>query len=143
MVEADQTPDDADDGYRADGRNVPADEAWEIVAELRRRGWWDAEIGRRVTGPEARSLQMGETQVYVSTLKALRQLLNEPVPARVHNPTGCTYTPNPDYEWDDIVASTPGVPAVSVYPEWRRQRDLDGLRRAVEISMQAHGRAFV
>lgn len=122
----------------ADGKNVPADEAWQIVAELRYRGWWGAEIGRRITGPKARSLQMGDSHVYVSTLKTLRGLLNETVPARVHNPTGRTYTPKPDYEWNDVAPSTPGVPAVSVHSAWRRQRDLDGLRRAVDMSISDH-----
>src|SRR5690606_23524673 len=53
-----------------------------------------AEIGRRIHGPQARSLQVaGGRQVRVGTLRTLRELLVEPVPARVHSPTGKLYHP--------------------------------------------------
>lgn len=77
----------------ADGAKVPGKEAQLIIRELVARGWTKAEIGRRVHGPTAKSLQVRKGSVYVSTLRTLRQLLCEPVPLRYHNPTGGWYQP--------------------------------------------------
>lgn len=87
----------------ADGRKVPGQEARLIIRELVARGWAKAEIGRRVTGnPDAQSLQVMHRhkrggEVTVRTLRTLRELMCEPVPLRIHNPTGKQYQPNPNY----------------------------------------------
>lgn len=98
-----------DDYQLADGAKVPAREAWEIVDELVARGWSKAEIGRRITGPQAASLQMGRRQVTVSTLRTLRELMCEPVPKRMHNPTGSYYIPQTDHTWREVRRRVDGV----------------------------------
>jgi hypothetical protein len=93
------------------GAKVPAREAKRIVRELIARGWTKAEIGRRVHGPQAKSLQTARTPlVFAGTLRTLRRLLTEPVPTRVHNPTGKRYTPQTVHTWRQIEPSTRGVP---------------------------------
>lgn len=77
----------------ADGAKVDGREARQIIRELVKRGWTKADIGRRVHGPQARSLQVRGRQVTAGTLRILRGLLLEPVPFRVHNPTGKLYQP--------------------------------------------------
>jgi transcriptional regulator with XRE-family HTH domain len=97
----------------ADGARVDATEARAIIAELVARGWAKAEIARRVTGPDAYSLQVakkGARTVQAGKLRALRALLIEPVPMRVHGPTGKLYQPKPGYRHRRIPANTPGVP---------------------------------
>lgn len=101
----------------AAGRRVPAAEAWQIVDELIARGWWKAEIGRRVHGPTATSLQLGRLEVTVAHLATLRRLLYEPIPERRHNPTGRTYRPQPKRPPRPVTFTTPGVPI----PEQERQ----------------------
>ena len=63
---------------------VPASAARTVVAELLRRGWWHAEIARRVVAPEASSIQLRPRRqiVTVARMKALTSLLHEtpPVP---------------------------------------------------------------
>lgn len=101
-------PLDVADGARVDGR-----EARRIVAELVKRGWWKAEISRRITGnPNAYALQRTNKskQVTAGTLRALRRLLTEPVPKRVHAPTGKMYDPSTGH-WGAVNPTTPGVPA--------------------------------
>lgn len=94
----------------ADGAKVPAAEAHEIVAELVARGWSKAEIGRRVHGPQAVALQLGDRFVTVRTLVVLRGLLDELVPPRPH---GCHLPPPPPNRTPrDVPPSTPGVPVV-------------------------------
>lgn len=67
----------------ADGAKVPGEEAKAIIAELFARGWTKAEIGRRVHGPHAKSLQAARNgMVFAGTLRTLRELLEEPVPLR-------------------------------------------------------------
>ncbi|HEY7822142.1 MAG TPA: hypothetical protein VIG24_04890 [Acidimicrobiia bacterium] len=95
----------------ADGARVDAREAKAIVAELVARGWAKAEIGRRLTGPQARSLQAVRTEtVTAGNLRALRRLLALAVPQRVHGPTGKLYTPQTDHRWRHIEPNTHGVP---------------------------------
>jgi hypothetical protein len=89
---------------------VDSAEAWLIVDELLARGWWKAEIARRVTGPDALSLQMGDRQVFAGTLRILRGLQLEPVPKRYHSPTGQWLTPKRDHKPRLIDPTTPGVP---------------------------------
>lgn len=75
---------------------VPAAEALAIVDELLARGWWKAELGRRLDGPQAKSLQIAKTgsgMVEASTILKLRPLLEEPVPMRQHARTGKYYIP--------------------------------------------------
>lgn len=99
----------------ADGARVDATEARAIVDELLARGWTKAEIGRRVSGdPNRNQLQAVKpnvSQVTAGTLRALRHLLEEPVPQRLHAPTGKLYTPNTGHQWRHIRPTTPGVPA--------------------------------
>lgn len=96
----------------ADGAKVSAVEAEAIIAELVARGWSKAAIGRRVTSPNARSLQIPGAggQVIAGTLRSLRLLLTEPVPARLHAATGRWYDPQTGHEWRHISPSTVGVP---------------------------------
>jgi hypothetical protein len=97
----------------ADGAKVPAGEAKRIVRELVRRGWTKAEIGRRVSGPQAVALQaVNFRTVLAGTLRTLRALMEEPVPLRVHSPTGKMYQPNPDHRHRRVTPTTPGVPVV-------------------------------
>jgi hypothetical protein len=92
----------------AAGARVDATEAWAIVDELQRRGWTKNAIGRQIAGPKARTLQMSQHLVQVSTLKTLRRLLTEPVPPKGHR-TGPI--PPPPVEFRQIPATTRGVPA--------------------------------
>lgn len=93
----------------ADGIKVDGTEARAIVAELVARGWTKVAIGKRVHGPQARSLQLRGGDVFASTVRTLRQLLEEPVPPR-YSRWGTLITP-PVYEWQHIPPTTPGVPA--------------------------------
>lgn len=94
----------------ADGANVPADEAKEIIAELIARGWTKTAIGQRVHGPQAKSLQVAKrAYVYASTLRTLRQLMTEPVPLRRHS-SGHTYKPT-GRPPRPVVPYTAGVPS--------------------------------
>ena len=93
----------------ADGANVPRRETDLIVAELAARGWTRAAIARHVHGPAAVALQLDGHQVMAGTLRALRQLLERPVPARTSS-RGTTWTPDTGHQWKDIRPTTPGVP---------------------------------
>lgn len=94
----------------ADGAHVEGTEARALVAELVARGWAKAEIGRRVHGPHAKSLQAADSEfVFAGTLRTLRRLQDEPVPERTHW-TGSRYTPKTSHTWRTIPATTRGVP---------------------------------
>lgn len=93
----------------AAGAKVPAGEAWEIVDELRARGWWNAAIARELVGPGAASLQLSRQTVEAGNLARLRELLYEPVPLRLHQPTGRMYQPKPKRPPRDVDFTTPGV----------------------------------
>jgi len=98
-----------DDYQLAGGAKIPAREAWEIVDELVARGWWKAEIGRRISGnPDSKSLQMGRRFVTVSTLRTLRELTCEPVPKRLH-PRGSYYIVQTGHEWQEVRRRVDGV----------------------------------
>lgn len=97
----------------ADGAKVDATEARRIVDELVARGWTKRAIGRRVHGPTASSLQMRGEQVFVSTLKTLRQLMTERVPDRKSRHG--THPVKTNHSWKDIPPSTPGVPGSIEY----------------------------
>lgn len=95
----------------ADGAKVDGTEARALVAELVARGWAKAEIGRRVHGPHAKSLQAAATDlVFAGTLRTLRRLQDEPVPERIHNPTGRRFKPKTAHVWRTIPPTTRGVP---------------------------------
>jgi hypothetical protein len=95
----------------SDGAKVDATEAKAIIEELLARGWWKSEIGRRVHGPHALSLQVALTDlVFAGTLRTLRRLQVEPVPNRFHSPTGRWITPRRDHTPQLIEPTTPGVP---------------------------------
>lgn len=129
----------------ADGAKVSSREAQQIIDELVNRGWTKAEIGRRVTSPEARSLQVARNGlVMAGTLRALRKLPHEPVPPRIHSATGKTYIPDTGHEWQQIRAATHGVPEdfKPGSPEWLRVMRA-GLKQAVEESVRRHGRVSV
>lgn len=93
----------------ADGARVPAGEAWRIVDELQARGWTGAAIARELVGPQAVSLQLSRNTVTVGHLARLRELLYEPVPSRIHAPTGRMYQPKPKRPPRDVEFTTPGV----------------------------------
>lgn len=96
----------------ADGAKVDGREARRIVQELLKRGWWKAEISRRISNnPNAYALQATNKgkKVTAGTLRALRRLLTEPVPKRVHAPTGKLYDPSTGH-WGAVNPTTPGVP---------------------------------
>ena len=82
--------------YTASGiMKVPAAEAVAIIDELLARGWWKALIAQRITGPQAKALQVARTasgMVEASTILKLRVLLDEDVPMRRHS-NGSSYTP--------------------------------------------------
>jgi hypothetical protein len=64
------------------GTREPAGPTWEIVEQLLARGWQKAEIGRRIAGPDAKSLQLGRGYVTRENARIIRSLLDEPVPPR-------------------------------------------------------------
>lgn len=93
----------------ADGHLVDGREARLIVRELVARGWSKAEIGRRVTGAHVASLQAAKyRQVQVKTLRALRELLVEPVPLRKHW-RGGHFHPKPGRPWKRVERLVEGV----------------------------------
>ena len=126
----------------ADGAKVPRAEADQIVDELQARGWWKAEIGRRVHGEQAVSLQIGRgREVMAGTIRTLRVLLDEPVPLKVHTPTGKLYRPKTDHKPRQVPTVTPGVPDdwTPRSDPWLKEMRL-GLKKAVEVSYTRHGR---
>lgn len=83
----------------ADGAKVDATEAKLIVKELVARGWTRTAIASRIAGEPRASLQAvtkATAQVQAKTLRVLRELMCEPVPMRVHSPTGKLYQPKPN-----------------------------------------------
>lgn len=70
------TPADA-----ADGAKVPAERTWEHIGTLLGRGWTKAAIARGIgqTGP---GLQLSRSEVSARNARAVRALLDEPVPPR-------------------------------------------------------------
>ena len=127
----------------ANGAKVDATEAWQIIDELVERGWSKAEIGRRLHGPSAVSLQLSESQIFAGNLRALRRLQYEPTPERVHNPTGQTYQPNPDRRHKYIAPSTPGVPDEALPRAHWLAVMRRGLREALKASTEDHGKVYV
>ena len=96
----------------ADGAKVPADEARLIIDELVARGWTKTAIARQVHHPDAVALQVAlphRPQVTAGHLATLRELLYEPVPARIASRTGRLYQPKPKRPSRDIEFTTPGV----------------------------------
>lgn len=69
-------------GQAPGGTREPAGPTWEIVAVLLERGWQKAEIGRRLSGPQAKALQLGREVVTREHARIIRSLLDEPVPPR-------------------------------------------------------------
>lgn len=68
----------------AGGSREPAGPTWDAISELLRRGWTKRAIARAVTGnPDANGLQVGEDLVERATARAVRALLDQPVPPRV------------------------------------------------------------
>lgn len=124
----------------ADGAKVPAGEAWEIVDELLARGWWKAAIGRELAGPQALSLQLSKDTVNVANLARLRELLYEPVPDRVHSPTGRRYQPKPSRPPRDIAFTTPGVP---VPASARISEQVEGVGMAGKLTCAICGRPYL
>lgn len=125
----------------ADGARVPKGEAVAIIEELEARGWSKAQIAKRLH-PDARSLQIGKgLTIQAGKLRALRQLLLEPVPLRFHGPSGRMYDPSTDHVWRRIPESTHGVPSEwhPGSPVWLHEMRR-GLKRAVEESIERHGR---
>lgn len=92
----------------AGGIRVPGDEAKAIIVELVARGWTKADIGRRVTNPTAKSLQIDAPMVTVAKLQILRRLLEEPVPLR-RGSRGNLY-PAKGRPPRAVARTTPGMP---------------------------------
>lgn len=94
----------------ADGAKVPRDEFDALLAELLARGWSKRQIGKRVTGPQALSLQAGRGElVFAGTIRILRRLTFEPVPLRLHGPSGRMVKPR-GRAARMVDPVTPGVP---------------------------------
>lgn len=89
----------------ADCARVDAQEAWLIVDELVARGWTRTAIARRVHGPQAKTLQLGRTQVEYGHLKSLRSLLDDPVPPRSYGRHG-PRTVGTDHRWRTLAELT-------------------------------------
>lgn len=66
----------------ADGSKQPAGLTLDHVAELVRRGWTRAAIGRHVHGPDANALQLGDEFVTAGHARIIAGLLDLPVPER-------------------------------------------------------------
>lgn len=66
----------------ADGAKVPAGPVLADVAELVRRGWSKAAIARAIGDGNAVSLQLGKDLVMARNARAIRALLDAPVPPR-------------------------------------------------------------
>ena len=129
----------------ADGAKVDKTEAEAIVAELVARGWTKVDIGRRIGAEHYHSLQIGKgPQIQAGTLRALRPLLDEDVPTRVHSPTGRRYRPDTRHTWRTIRPSTPGVPEDWTVgsPRWLNVMRA-GLREAVELARERDRKALV
>jgi len=121
----------------ADGAKIHAGEALQIVGELQLRGWTKAEIGRRVHTPNAVALQIGSNQIMAGTLRALRPLLYEPVPPRVHSPTGQTYNPATHREHQTVEFATPGVPPTPELLQAKREHWLQEMRTGLAEALEA------
>lgn len=110
----------------ADGAKVDGTEARAIVEELLARGWTKRSIGRQVHGPNANSLQLRGGDVFVSTVKTLRRLLDEPVPPRKSRHG--THPVDNGYQWKRVPATTPGVPGTVAHGDLRPAGKLTCLR---------------
>lgn len=67
----------------APGSREPAAKTLANVETLLARGWTKVAIGKRVHGPTARTLQLGDQEVTRHHARTIAALLHEPVPARV------------------------------------------------------------
>lgn len=110
----------------ADGVDVDAREARLIVDELLAAGWTKMAVGRRVHGPTANSIQLGEKRVLVGTLRKLRTLLFEPVPPRRWK-DGRTRPATRSRPPNIVVFDTPGVRLPVVDGEVRGRFDPDAV----------------
>lgn len=92
----------------ADGAKVPVGEALLIVDELLAAGWTRVAVGRRVHGPESKSLQLGDHEVFAGTMATLRGMLFEQPPPRLWR-DGRTRTAVRSRPPQVVVFATPGV----------------------------------
>lgn len=82
----------------ADGSQVDAAPVWDTVNQLVARGWTKSAIGRAI-GQGGKSLQLGTETVGRRNARAIRALLDQPVPPRTSS-RGTTWQPVPDPEPD-------------------------------------------
>ncbi len=66
---------------QAGGARVPAGPTWKIIATLLDRGWTKAAISRAI-GQDGRALQLSRRSVTAGNARAVKALLDQPVPPR-------------------------------------------------------------
>lgn len=130
----------------ADGAKVDRAEFDMLLDELLARGWSRVQVAKRISGIQARSLQVGKCGgVTAGMIRATRRLLFAPVPNRFHGPTGRWMTPRgraPDL----VDADTLGVPDEPDIADKRRQfqlvLDRAGLHHALQMAQERNARTL-
>jgi len=90
----------------ADGARIPAAPTWKIIDELLERGWTKKAIAHAI-GQKGDGLQISRRQVSPPNARAIKALLDEPVPPR-RSRHGLHPVPQPEPEQPDPT-STAGV----------------------------------
>lgn len=126
----------------ADGKSVDRTEADLILKELLQRGWSKVAVAKAVVNPKATSLQWHRGQITAGSLRKLRRLLWEPVPARLDSWGNIRTIPVRQNQFiDPITRGVPEDPKLTLLAiEGQRRRDIEGLRLALEESRERDNR---